>query len=184
MHWTRIAIGASALLALLGTCLPWLVNVPPDELTIGSGTIYGITTPQGIIAGVAGITVLVLTVVLGPRTIRPHRGALGGFLGASIIAVAVASFVFGTSQSSMLDDREADVLESTGSQHQANLAVIALGKKFDEHDMDTGNGSLPFAGGWALIFLLSGISMILRRGAKPPPKHAAAGPPPGMVYGQ
>jgi len=188
MHWTRIGVIASAGIAFIGVCLPWLTDVPPGVLKAGDGTILGITTIQGIIAAGCAASAIAAAILVGNRKFRVHRGVSAGFIGAAIIAIGIGSLVLGTSQHSLLEDAEAQVLEAGGSKHLANLAVIALAKKFDKHDMDSGIGQVPFALGCALLALFGIISMFIKGEPKQVPSRgqpggfpqAGAGPPPGM----
>lgn len=176
MHWTRIGIGLSAMVALIGTCLPWLVNVPPKVLSVGDGTILGITTVQGMIAAACAVGALVIVLTRGARSVRVTRAAGAGLIGLAVVAVAIGSLVLGTSQAELLDEAEKQTLELTGDKHQANLAVIAMGKLLDEHPMENGVGMIPFALGWAVLALIALVGLFLK--APPPGAQIHADPPP------
>lgn len=160
--------------------MPWLVNVPPKVLTIGSGTIYGITTVHGIIGAVLAVGVIAVAIFVPRRRDRLHRGLLGGMIAAGVIAVSIGSLVMGTSPSELLEEAEKQTLERTGDKHQANLAVIAMAKILDKHPIDTGVGAVPFVLGWTAIALIAIIGMFLR---KPPglPEHVGSTSPPPMM---
>lgn len=167
MHWTRVAVIAGGGLALVGTCMPWLVNVPPEVLTIGSGTIHGITTVHGIIGAVLAAAVIAVAIFVPPRRERLHRGLLGGMIAAAVIAVSIGSLVIGTSPLELLEEAERQTLERTGDQHQANLAFIAMAELLDQHPIDAGWGGYPFMLGWAVIALVAIIGMFLRKVTSP-----------------
>jgi hypothetical protein len=162
MHWTRIALVSSVAITAVGTCLPWLKGVPEGVLTVGSGTIYGITTIHGIIIMVlcAGC---VLLAVLGSRPQRIHRGAAVGIMAICPVQVIVASFVIGTTKADILDKVSADATKIMGraGTHFENLAIIKMAKLLK--DFEEGFGGYVLVAGIGLTFLAAVVSLFLKR---------------------
>ncbi len=156
LHWTRIGLIAGAAVAIVGTLLPWLVGVPEKVLTWGSGTIYGITTVQGMIAAAACAGIIAIAVT-GAREQRPHRGGLAGALGLAVVALGIASLVLGTTRHEIYEEID----RISPSPEVANAMIVALSKQLDDFDMGIGGVVLPI--GVAIVSLFAVIGLFLRR---------------------
>ena len=145
MHPIRIVLLAGAAITVLGTLMPWLVGVPEDTLSIGDGTILGITTLHGVLVVVAMAGVAAGALTAPPRTSWPSRWRCVGALVLAVLALMISSLVIGTTKQDVYD--EIDAIAPT--RELADRMIVAVSKKLDALDM-----------GFGAYFVVAGLAVI------------------------
>jgi hypothetical protein len=146
--------------------MPWLVGVPPHVLSIGSGTIRGITTMHGMIAIVAMVGVVAIA-IWQPRGVRPTRIALAGVLGIVVVVMTISSLVLGTDKTEIYDEIE----RIAPSREVADRMIVAVGEQLNR--MDMGDGGIVLLLGCLALLVVAIIAMFLKRQYQPAIQHRA-----------